>query len=75
MSEKIWTRCLAGMKEELPGSEFNTWILPLQLVEKNADLCLLAPNKFIKDTVEREYLLRDKKDLSSTRTHSRRIKN
>ena len=60
MSEKIWTRCLAGMKEELPGSEFNTWILPLQLVEKNADLCLLAPNKFIKDTVEREYLLRIK---------------
>ncbi|MBT08757.1 MAG: chromosomal replication initiator protein DnaA [Gammaproteobacteria bacterium] len=63
MSEKIWTRCLAGMKEELPGSEFNTWILPLQLVEKNADLCLLAPNKFIKDTVEREYLLRIKKRL------------
>lgn len=60
MSEKIWTRCLAGMKEELPGSEFNTWILPLQLVEKNADLWLLAPNKFIKDTVEREYLLRIK---------------
>ena len=63
MSEKIWTHCLAGMKEELPGSEFNTWILPLQLVEKNADLCLLAPNKFIKDTVEREYLLRIKKRL------------
>ena len=63
MSEKIWTRCLAGMKEELPGSEFNTWILPLQLVEKNADLCLLAPNKFIKDTVEREYLLRIKQLL------------
>ncbi|MEC8645046.1 MAG: chromosomal replication initiator protein DnaA [Pseudomonadota bacterium] len=60
MSEKIWTRCLAGMKEELPGSEFNTWILPLQLVEKNADVWLLAPNKFIKDTVEREYLLRIK---------------
>ena len=37
MSEKVWAQCLADMKAELPGSEFNTWILPLQLVKENSD--------------------------------------
>lgn len=67
MSEKVWARCLADIKEELPGGEFNTWVLPLQLIEKNKDFCLLAPNKYIKDMVERKYLLRIKKTLTQHR--------
>ena len=56
MSEKVWARCLADMKLDLPSSEFKTWILPLLLVEENSDIFLLAPNKFIKDTVNGKYL-------------------
>tara|TARA_A100000164_G_scaffold375441_1_gene410481 strand:+ start:121 stop:1425 length:1305 start_codon:yes stop_codon:yes gene_type:complete len=52
------------MKVELPGSEFKTWILPLQLVKENTNICLLAPNKFIRDTVDRDYLSRIKELLS-----------
>lgn len=64
MSEKVWAQCLADMKVELPGSEFKTWILPLQLVKENTNICLLAPNKFIRDTVDRDYLSRIKELLS-----------
>ena len=64
MSEKVWAQCLADMKVELPGSEFKTWILPLQLVKENSDICLLAPNKFIRDTVDRDYLSQIKKLLN-----------
>jgi len=52
------------MKVELPGSEFKTWILPLQLVKENSNICLLAPNKFIRDTVDRDYLSRIKELLN-----------
>tara|TARA_B100001093_G_scaffold46598_1_gene39563 strand:+ start:1315 stop:2619 length:1305 start_codon:yes stop_codon:yes gene_type:complete len=52
------------MKVDLPGSEFKTWILPLQLVNENSGICLLAPNKFIRDTVNRKYLLQIKQRLT-----------
>ena len=64
MSEKVWAQCLTDMKVELSGSEFKTWILPLQLVKENSDICLLAPNKFIRDTVDRKYLSQIKKLLT-----------
>ena len=64
MSEKVWAQCLADMKVELSGNEFKTWILPLQLVKENSDIWLLAPNKFIRDTVDRDYLSRIKELLS-----------
>ena len=63
MSENLWARCLADMQLELPGSEFRTWILPLQLVEDDSDIGLLAPNKFIRETVEKKYLIRIKELL------------
>ena len=64
MSEEVWTRCLAGMKAQLPGGELKTWILPLQLLKEGSDFCLLAPNKYIKDVVEQKYLLQIKRSLA-----------
>ena len=58
MSEKVWAQCLADMKVELPGSEFKTWILPLQLIEEESNIRLLAPNKYIRDAVNAKYMAR-----------------
>lgn len=51
----IWPRCLQWLSESLPEKEFNTWILPLQAVESNEGVELLAPNQMVLDRVQREY--------------------
>jgi chromosomal replication initiator protein len=47
----LWRRCLAQLEAELPESQFNTWIRPLQAVEDGDVLRLLAPNRFVVDWV------------------------
>ena len=47
----LWHRCLAQLEAELPESQFNTWIRPLQAVEDGEVLRLLAPNRFVVDWV------------------------
>ncbi len=55
MSE-IWKHCLSKLENEIPPSEFSTWIRPLQAVEKEDFLKLLAPNRFIIDHVKENFL-------------------
>lgn len=54
----IWDKCLQHLEHELPAQQFNTWIRPLQASEASAGLKLLAPNQFVLEFVQREYLSR-----------------
>ena len=50
--------CLERLEGDLSAQQFNTWIRPLQAIEKNGALNLLAPNRFVMDWVN-ERLLSD----------------
>ena len=59
-----WLRCLELLEGELPAQQFNTWIRPLQSIEETGVIRLLAPNAFVLDWVQNNYLLR-MKELSN----------
>ncbi|CAK0776911.1 chromosomal replication initiator protein DnaA [Gammaproteobacteria bacterium] len=52
----LWGRCLDFLEGELPSQQFNNWIRPLQAVEDNGRLRLLAPNRFVLDWVNERFL-------------------
>jgi chromosomal replication initiator protein len=54
----LWARCVRALEDELPGEHFNTWVRPLQAVEGNGSLKLLAPNRFAVDWVNTHLLSR-----------------
>ena len=47
MSESLWNRCLRVLESELPEQQFNTWVRPLQPIERDGELRLLAPNRYV----------------------------
>ena len=49
MEASRWNRCLRLLESEIPEQQFNTWVRPLQAVEENGVLKLLAPNRFVVD--------------------------
>jgi chromosomal replication initiator protein len=51
----IWNNCLSKLENEISSSEFNTWIRPLQAVENEGQLKLLAPNRFVMDWVKERF--------------------
>jgi chromosomal replication initiator protein len=55
---KNWQRCLELLEGELPAQQYNTWIRPLQSIEETGVIRLLAPNAFVLDWVQNNYLLR-----------------
>ncbi len=55
MHDKLWQRCCAELEGGLPSQQFNAWIRPLQAVEANGELRLLAPNRYVRDTVLERY--------------------
>jgi chromosomal replication initiator protein len=48
----LWQRCLRLLESEVPEQQFNTWVRPLQAVESDGVLRLLAPNRFVVEWVE-----------------------
>jgi chromosomal replication initiator protein len=58
VEDSLWTRCLRALESELPEQQFNTWIRPLQAIELNGALRLLAPNRFVVDWVRAHALAR-----------------
>ncbi|MCB8890633.1 chromosomal replication initiator protein DnaA [Vreelandella malpeensis] len=59
MSLALWQQCLDYLQDELSSQQFNTWIRPLQAEEGEAnELCLLAPNRFVRDWVSDKYAKR-----------------
>lgn len=53
-----WQKCLSRLEGELSAQQFNTWIRPLQAVENETSVRLLAPNQFVKDWVNSRFLAR-----------------
>ncbi len=58
MQNKVWDDCLTILKSDLTESQFNTWIKPLSVIEneESQSLTLLAPNKFVVNWVQKNYL-------------------
>jgi len=54
----LWNRCIRDLQAELPEQQFNTWIRPLQAVEDEGRLRLLAPNRFVVDWLQEHYVQR-----------------
>ena len=65
----IWQSCLSRLETELTAQQYNTWIKPLQLVGTADDGVVYAPNKYILDTVERQFLVRIKAVLLESGMH------
>jgi chromosomal replication initiator protein len=56
----VWQYCLNFLQDELPLQEFNTWIRPLQTQEKDEQVVLFAPNRFVLEWIRDKYLPRIK---------------
>ena len=55
MSAVVWEKCLKHLEAELTPQQFNTWIRPLQVVESDLILEILAPNRFVLDWINDKY--------------------
>jgi chromosomal replication initiator protein len=47
LPETLWNRCLRVLESELPIEQFNTWLRPLQAIERDGEVRLLAPNSYV----------------------------
>ena len=54
----LWSRCVRQLQSELTEQQFNTWIRPLQAVEQDDVLRLLAPNRFVVEWLREHFLER-----------------
>ena len=52
MQGSLWHQCLQHLEKEVPEQQFNTWVRPLQAVERDGELHLLAPNRFVVSWIE-----------------------
>ena len=52
MHGSLWHRCLRQLEGEVPEQLFNTWVRPLQAVDSEGVLRLLAPNRFVVDWIQ-----------------------
>ncbi len=52
----IWNTCLAKLENELSSGDFSTWIRPLQAIQTEDKIRLLAPNRFVLDWVKEHHL-------------------
>ncbi len=55
MESSLWKKCLDHLETELTSQQFNTWIRPLQAIEDDSTLRLLAPNRFVLDWVNERF--------------------
>jgi len=51
----MWSNCLQRLEQELSDQQLNTWIRPLQVIEDNDQIKLLAPNRFVQDWVNQNF--------------------
>jgi len=51
----MWSNCLLRLEQELSDQQLNTWIRPLQVLEENDQIKLLAPNRFVLDWVKQNF--------------------
>jgi chromosomal replication initiator protein len=60
LPESLWNRCLRVLEGELPEQQFNTWVRPLQAVERGHEMRLLAPNRYVIEWLSQNLLPRIK---------------
>jgi chromosomal replication initiator protein len=60
LPESLWNRCLRVLEGELPEQQFNTWVRPLQAVERGNEMRLLAPNRYVIEWLAQNLLPRIK---------------
>ncbi len=60
-----WQRCLERLEGNLSSQQFNTWIRPLHVVEKEKSIQILAPNRFVLDWINERYLLQIEETLKT----------
>ena len=65
MSQPIWDQCLSQLELSLSAQQFSTWIRPLQVVFRENDIRLLAPNQFVRDYVSDHFLNQAQEILNS----------
>jgi len=58
VSQSLWDQCLDRLESELSAQQFNTWIRPLHAVQNSDKIRLLAPNQFVQDWINENFLLR-----------------
>lgn len=58
MVTALWKKCLNQLQDEISSQQFNTWLRPLQAEVKNDELYLLAPNRFVVDWINEQFLNR-----------------
>ncbi|MBQ60951.1 MAG: chromosomal replication initiator protein DnaA [Gammaproteobacteria bacterium] len=58
MAAIIWQKCLQILEDELSSQQYNTWIKPLQVTAGDSNVTLLAPNRYIRDRVNDQFLNR-----------------
>ena len=54
--QNIWQKCIDILSQSLTDKEMRLWIKPLTVKHDEAGINLYAPNKFMKDEVERNFL-------------------
>lgn len=52
----IWFKCTEELSKVLSEKEMRTWIMPLGVKYNDSGISLFAPNKFMKDEVEKKFL-------------------
>lgn len=56
ITSELWQQCIDRLSEDLPVSQINMWIRPLQAELKTENhLILWAPNRFVMDMVAQQY--------------------
>ncbi len=64
MSQTLWDQCLDRLEGELSAQQFNTWIRPLQPEQQGDQIRLFAPNQFVLDWINQNFLTRIQELLS-----------
>ncbi|SFK24671.1 chromosomal replication initiator protein DnaA [Methylophaga sulfidovorans] len=54
MSSPLWEKCLSHLEGDLSAQQLNTWLRPLQAIETEESLRLLAPNPYVKAWVQEQ---------------------
>jgi chromosomal replication initiator protein len=56
LGSTVWKSCIEQLEGDLSPQQFNTWIRPLQAIEENNNILLYAPNRFVQDWINEQYL-------------------
>lgn len=74
MDSAVWRKCLDHLQDELSAQQFNTWIRPLQAVEGEAEIRLLAPNVYVRDQVSNRFMARINELVGGFSAHNGRTR-